>query len=72
VNNTLNAFRQSEIRAVNDAASSAAVDVRSGFRQREIQELNADADDGKGAMWGLLGLGGVLVLSLMMKSSRRK
>lgn len=67
------AFRQSEIRAMNDEAAAAAAasdEARSDFRRREILELNAAADSGSMAKWGLL-LAGVLVIGLMMSRSKR-
>ena len=62
------AFRQGEIRDMNNPPG----DARSDFRRQEILEMNAEAGQGKMAMWGLLGLAGVLVLSLVMKPSRSK
>ena len=68
------AFRQAEIRAMNEAAtaeSDARDQARSDFRRREIVEMNT-GDVAMMAKLGLLSLSAVIVFVMVMKSSRSK
>lgn len=69
------AFRQAEIRAMNEEATSAAAagdQARSDFLRSEIAARNAEDDNAKLAKWGLLGLVGILVLSVFTTPQRSK